>query len=89
LKCIGPVADRRLESVTTEDVLKFRQYLVASGRAPLTVNLMIKRVLKRAFKVAMEEGLIARNTCATVRSIRDQGKIAKGTFTPEQIARLI
>jgi len=89
LKCIGPVADRRLESVTSEDVLKYREQLEAGGRAPLTVNLTIKRVLKRAFKVAMEEGLIPRNPCATVRAIRDHGRIAKGTFTPEQIGRLV
>jgi len=89
LSCIGPVADRRLESVTSEDVLKYREQLESGGRAPLTVNLTIKRVLKRAFKVATEEGLIARNPCATVRSIRDHGKIEKGTFTPDQIARLV
>jgi integrase len=89
LKCIGPVADRRLEMVTSDDVLKFRNQLEDEGRAPLTVNLMIKRVLKRAFRIATEEGLIGRNPCATVRSIRDTGKVEKGTFTPEQIARLV
>jgi integrase len=89
LSCIGPVANRRLESVTSEDVLKYREQLESGGRAPLTVNLTIKRVLKRAFKVAMDEGLIARNPCATVRSIRDSGRVEKGTFTPEQITRLI
>ena len=89
LKCIGPVADRRLEMVTSDDVLKFRNQLEDEGRAPLTVNLMIKRVLKRAFRIATEEGLIGRNPCATVRPIRDTGKLEKGTFTPEQIAKLV
>jgi len=89
LACIGPVADRRLEAVTSEDVLKYRDQLANSGRAPRTVNLTIKRVLKRAFKIAIEEGLITRNPCATVRLIRDHGRVAKGTFTPEQIARLV
>ena len=89
LKCIGPVADRRLEMVTSDDVLRFRNQLEGEGRAPLTVNLMIKRVLKRAFRIATEEGLIARNPCATVRPIRDTEKLEKGTFTPEQIAKLV
>jgi integrase len=78
-----------LEAVTSEDVLKYRQELEAGDRAPLTINLTIKRVLRRAFKIAMDEGLIVRNPCATVRSIRDIGKIEKGTFTPEQIAKLV
>ena len=55
LACIGSVANLRLENITTEDVLKYRKQLEAGGRAPLTVNLTIKRVLKRAFKVAMDE----------------------------------
>jgi len=89
LVCIGPVANCRLETVTSEDVLKYRQQLESGGRAPLTINLTIKRVLRRAFKIAMDEGLIARNPCAMVRSIRDIGKVEKGTFTPEQIAKLV
>jgi integrase len=63
--------------------------LEAGGRAPLTVNLTIKRVLKRAFKVAMDEGLISRNPCATVRPIRDTGKVEKGAFSPQQISQLV
>lgn len=89
LSSIGPVADRRIESVTTADILAFREHLADEGRAPLTVNLMVKRVLTRAFRIAMEEGLIARNPCATVRAIRNRVKIEKGTFTPEQIGRLV
>jgi Phage integrase SAM-like domain len=71
LACIGSVANLRLENITTEDVLKYREQLEAGGRAPLTVNLTIKRVLKRAFKVAIDEGLISRNPCSTIRPIRD------------------
>jgi integrase len=89
LACIGPVANLRLENITTEDVLKYREQLEAGGRAPLTVNLTIKRVLKRAFKVAIGEGLISRNPCATIRPIRDIGTVEKGTFSAEQIAELV
>jgi hypothetical protein len=89
LVCIGSVANLRLENITTKDVLKYREQLEAGGRAPLTVNLTIKRVLKRAFKVAIEEGLISRNPCSTVRPIRDANKVEKGTFSPQQISRLV
>jgi hypothetical protein len=89
LACIGSVANFRLENITTEDVLKYREQLEAGGRAPLTVNLTIKRVLKRAFKVAIDEGLISRRPCATVRPIRDTGKVEKGTFSPQQISQLV
>jgi hypothetical protein len=44
LACIGPVANLRLENIMTKDVLKYREQLEAGGRAPLTVNLTIKRV---------------------------------------------
>jgi integrase len=89
LACIGPVANLRLANLTTEDVLKYREQLEAGGRAPLTINLTIKKVLKRAFKVAIDEGLISRNPCATVRPIRDIAKVEKGTFSAEQIAQLV
>ncbi len=89
LACIGSVANLRLENITTKDVLKYREQLEAGGRAPLTVNLTIKRVLKRAFKVAIDEGLIARNPCSTIRPIRDANKVEKGTFSPQQISQLV
>lgn len=89
LRCLGPSADRRLESVQSEDIIKFRDQLKAEGRAPQTVNLTIKRVIRQPFTVAVNEGLISRNPTATVRLIRDTDKKEKGTFTPEQITKLI
>jgi integrase len=41
--------------------------------------------LKRAFKVAIDEGLISRNQCSTIRPIRDADKVEKGSFSPQQI----
>jgi hypothetical protein len=45
-----------LEAVTSDHVLKHREHLESEGRAPATVNFTVKRVLKRAFNVAIEEG---------------------------------
>jgi integrase len=89
LASIGPVANQRLESVTSERVLKHREQLESEGRAPATVNFIVKRVLKRAFKVAIDEGIIARNPCATIRLIQDRDKVDKGVFLPEQVSKLI
>jgi hypothetical protein len=35
---IGPVANRRLENITTDDVLKFREQLESRGLAVTTIN---------------------------------------------------
>jgi site-specific recombinase XerD len=89
LNGIGPVANQRLEAVTSEHVLKHREQLESEGRAPATVNFTVKRVLKRAFKAAIDEGIITRNPCATVRLIQDRGKADKHVFSPEQVSKLI
>ena len=88
LDSIGPAANLRLEMLTTDEVLKFRESLVGKGMAPMTINLSLK-ILKRAFKVALDEGILGRNPVATVRTIRDRDKLEKGTFTPEQVAKLV
>jgi integrase len=85
---LGPKEHARLTSVTTDDVTKFRDELLQQGRYPQTVNLSVRTILKRPFKVALEEGLIERNPIAAVRALR--GTTAeKGVFTPEQIAKLV
>ena len=86
---LGAVANQRLEAVTSEHVLKHREQLESEGRAPATVNFTVKRVLKRAFKVAIDDGIITRNPCATVRLIQDRDKAAKHVFLPQQVAKLI
>jgi integrase len=90
LEAIGPLAQRRLEEVTDEDLTRFRNEMQTRGLAPRTINYMIKRIVKPAFRTAVEVGIIARNPCATVRAVRDAGPHQKkGTFTPEQVARLV
>ena len=86
---IGPVADQRLEAVTSEHVLRHREQLESEGRAPATVNFTVKRVLKRGFKAAIDEGIVARNPCATVRLIQDRDKADKHVFSPEQVSKLV
>ena len=46
-------------------------------------------MLKRAFKAAIDEGIITRNPCATVRLIQDRDKADKHVFSPEQVSKLV
>ena len=86
--CLGTRARMRLSSLTAEDIAKFRDQLRDEGRSAQTVNITIKKVLKHALKVAVEEGLIDRNPVATIKPLR--GKAAqKGIFSPEQVRLLV
>jgi integrase len=77
-----------LAQVTETDILKFRDRLFAEGRTAQTVNQLVRVILKRAFRVAVESGEIQRNPVALVRALRGT-RATKGTFTPEQIAKLL
>src|SRR5262249_17741399 len=81
-------AELRLEALTTDDFLAYRDHLLAAGLSERTVNQQIRKILKRPFQVAWQEGILARNPIAAVRHLRQQSA-EKGTFTPCQIARLL
>lgn len=81
-------AELRLEGLTTDDFLAYRDHLLAGGRSERTVNLTVRKILKRPFQAAWQEGLIVRNPITGVRHLRQQGA-EKGTFTPEQIVQLL
>jgi integrase len=52
-----------------------------------TVNQTIK-ILKRPFKIAVDQGLIDRNPVAAIRTLRS-ASAKKSVFTPEQIQKLV
>jgi integrase len=88
LEFLGAKQNLRLASVTTDDVVGFRDKLLAEGRSPQTVNYTVRKILRRPFKVALEEGIIDRNPVGAVRQLR--GVTAeKGTFTPDQVQKLV
>jgi Phage integrase SAM-like domain len=82
LRFLGTRADIRLEALATDDFLKFRDSLLAEGRSPQTANLTIRKVLKRPFTLALNEGVIQRNPVAAVRRLKEE-KAEKGVFTPD------
>jgi integrase len=77
-----------LEAITTDDFLSFRDHLLAEGRAPRTVNVTVRKILKRPFQAAVNQGYLPRNPIAAIRHLRDVS-VEKGIFTPEQIRALL
>jgi hypothetical protein len=88
LAFLGSRAELRLEALTTDDFLAFRDSLLAEGRSPQTANLTVRKVLGRPFVLAVRDGVIQRNPVAAVRHLRGV-KAEKGVFSPEQIVRLL
>jgi integrase len=86
LSSIGTQAHAPLEALSTDTILEFKEQWLSGGRSPRTVNQTIK-ILKRPFKIALEQGLVDRNPVAAVRPIRTRGA-KKDVFSPEQIQRL-
>ena len=87
LSSIGAEAQAPLEALTTDTILEFKERWLSGGRSPRTVNQTIK-ILKRPFKIALEEGLIDRNPVAAVRPIRTSSS-KKGVFSPKEIQHLL
>jgi integrase len=86
--CLGTRARMRLSTLTADDIAKYQTQLKAEGRSAQTVNITIKKVLKHALRIAVEEGLLDRNPVATIKPLR--GTIAeKAVFTPEQVRLLV
>jgi integrase len=88
LESLGSKAGVRLSAITTDDVTKFRDELLKEGRTPQTVNQVVRKILKRPFKIALDEGVIDRNPVGAVRLLRGQ-TAEKGVFTPEQVRKLL
>jgi integrase len=88
LGSLGTRANLRLSAIGEEDIVRFRDQLLAGGRSASTVNLLVRAILKRPFRIAVESGIIQRNPVALVRAIQGTSG-QKGTFTPEQIAQIV
>jgi integrase len=87
LSSIGAQAQAPLEALSTDTILEFKERWLSGGRSPRTVNQTIK-ILKRPFKIALEQGLIDRNPVAAVRPIRTSSA-KKDVFSPQQIQHLL
>jgi integrase len=88
LQFLGTRAEVRLEAVTTDDFIRYRDQLLKQGRTPRTVNITVRKILTRPFVAAVNEGILQRNPIASIRHLHDV-TVEKGVFTPEQINKLL
>jgi integrase len=85
---LGPKGiHRRLESITEVDIHGFIKQLRKSGRGPATINRIVGH-LSIPFGKASELGKIRYNP-VKVPDAENKDTIARETFTPEQVARLV
>jgi integrase len=87
---LGPRAERSIRLLKKSDVVAFRDHLLNEGRAPSTVNKVVKKYLTGPFESARKEGLIdsESNPFVAVDALKAK-KVEKDIFTPEQVARLV
>ena len=84
---LGARADARLEALSKDVFLGYRDQLQLDGHSVSNINQTVK-VLARPFKIAAAEQIIRHNPLGAIKRLRGT-PAEKGTFTPEQIARLL
>ena len=84
---LGPRANARLDAVSKDVFLSYRDALRAAGHSPQNVNQVFK-ILRRPFKAAADERLIQHQPLGAIKRLRGAGA-EKGTFSAGQVAQLI
>jgi integrase len=91
-ECLGPRAKSPLPSITPGDVAKFRDLLHKGGRAPTTVNMVVKKILSVPFEDARRRGYIPTNPVQGVDAIKGRGAEAgagREPFNEEEVNQLL
>ncbi len=90
--CLGPRASAPLPSITPGDVAKFRDQLHTEGRAPSTVNVVIKKILSVPFEDARRRGYILSNPVQGVDAVKGRGAeedAGREPFTTAEVSKLL
>jgi integrase len=80
--CLGPRSKAPLPSITPGDIAKFRDELRKEGRAPSTVNTVIRKILSVPFEDARRRGYILSNPVQGVDAIKGRGAEAQAGREP-------
>src|SRR5205085_2210046 len=72
LLCLGPKADKPVESVSKTDAISYRDRLAREGLSGGTVNHTLK-LLRGIYAAAVEQGYLGRNPFVGVDPIRHEG----------------
>jgi integrase len=93
---LGERVTAPLASITTNDVVKFRDKLRQEGRAVSTCNMVVKKILSVPFESARKLGHIPLNPVAGVEHLREEssrGRKSKRSirepFTPAELKAII
>ena len=88
LKFLGERANSHLETVSVSDIRKYRDSIVANGRAGKTANHKLK-CLRSIFSDAVKASVLLQNPAASVKSVNEDDSTPREPFTLEEIAMLL
>jgi integrase len=86
-RSLGHKAGLPLAHISSKDVLKYRDAITAAGKRARTANLAM-RVVSAALNTAFRQHLIDNNPATALETLRTRSA-EKGTFTPQQISKLV
>lgn len=90
--CLGDRAKAPLTSITTGDIVAFRDNLRKGGRAISTCNTVVKKILSVPFESARKHGYIPTNPVSAVEQLKEDGKTRisiREPFTAPEVKRLV
>jgi len=87
LDAIGKRADRPMDAIRPDDVLKWRSHL-AERVGPATVNKCIK-ILRGAWAQAEKEGIVSRNVFQAVNTLKKPHGDSRRAFTLDELRRIL
>jgi integrase len=87
LEFLGSSADKNLETLTTDALLKFRDYCASKASVGSTnTNL---RILRACINSARQQGLIGSNPASLVKSLKERGESKRREMRLEEIQRVL
>ncbi|HEV2046909.1 MAG TPA: site-specific integrase [Chthoniobacterales bacterium] len=84
---LGKRADLTLSHVTPNDVLIYRNSILAANKTARTANLSVK-VVSAAFNAGLRQHIIDSNPATALESLPVTAQ-ERGTFTPAQVSKLV
>ena len=89
LDTLGPKADKNIAHLSDSDIQKFRDFLIAEGEAPASVNLVLK-ALRSVLTRALDQGYVKHNRAKAVSLVKAaKGKNIKRAFTLDEIELIL
>ena len=88
LEFIEDKADKHLDSITTADVLNYRDSVRDSGRVAKTCNHKLK-ALRSVFGDAVKHAILLNNPCAPIDTLVEDDSVQRKPFTYKEVGKLV